>query len=70
MDWLSLLILVCIAVILLIADWLFIRYYLSDLEKSKNRIGFNIVIVITFQLLFLGIMFLCSAICTLSSSCR
>lgn len=45
MDWISLLILLCIAIILCAADWLFIRFYLSELEKTKSRIGFIIVVV-------------------------
>ena len=45
MDWISLLILVCIAIILCAADWLLIRFYLSELEKTKSRIGFIIVVV-------------------------
>ena len=68
MDWISLLILLCIAVILLTADWLYIRYYLSDLEKTKNRIGFIIVVVGSCQVWLLGIVLLRSAIRTVSSS--
>lgn len=45
MDWISLLILLCIAIILCAEDWLFIRFYLSELEKTKSRIGFIIVVV-------------------------
>lgn len=45
MDWISLLILLCIGLILCAADWLFVRFYLSELEKTKSRIGFIIVVV-------------------------